>query len=150
MIKEKSIKRVIKNGLICSSCSINIPYSEMIMSKLLHALGIDFIHEKSMSWSNGRRYDFYLPSYNMIIETHGMQHYKNNSGGKRKRSLEEEQENDRYKEQLARENGIEYYLQIDCRHSDILYIENSIMESELVKIIPSINKAIAIVKEAIN
>ena len=43
-------------------------------------------------------------------------------------------ENDRAKRQVAIDNGIYYYIEIDCRKSESEYIKNSIMNSELPNI----------------
>lgn len=47
------------------------------------------------------------------------------------RSLKEEQDNDKLKEKLAKENGIEYYITIDARLSESNYIKNNIVNSNL-------------------
>jgi hypothetical protein len=91
-------------------------------------LGADFEFDVSQSWSNNKRYDFYLPDYNMIIETHGIQHYKNTGRG---RSIEEERENDRSKKEVATQNGIKYYIEIDCRNTEFEQIKNNIINSKL-------------------
>ena len=103
------------------------------MINMLTQLKIDFKREKSFDWSDKKIYDFYLPYYNMIIETHGKQHYIENkfSNSESNRTLEEEQANDRHKEDLARLNGIERYIQLDCRESDCEYIKSSIYNSIL-------------------
>ena len=69
-----------------------------------------------------------MPDYNCIIETHGSQHYKQSTRG---RSLEEEQENDKYKKDLALDNNIECYITLDCSKSELEYIKNSLLNSEL-------------------
>lgn len=53
------------------------------------------------------RFDFYLPDYNVIIETHGEQHYKDCSEifGL---TLEKQQERDLYKKNFCASNGIKY------------------------------------------
>ena len=47
------------------------------------------------------------------------------------RTLEEEQENDQFKESLAIENGIKNYLPIDCRNSEMEFIKSNILKSQL-------------------
>ena len=49
------------------------------MFNLLKFCDIDFIQEKSFDWDvekYKRRYDFYIPSLNTIIELNGKQHYE--------------------------------------------------------------------------
>ena len=76
---------------------------------------------------------------NLIIETHGIQHYEqsfmNYSIDKKNiRTIEDEQQNDNYKMELALSNGIEHYIQLDCKLSEYDYIKNSIINSKLSKL----------------
>lgn len=120
------------SGLSCKKCGNTISISQKIMYNLLDSLNKDFVSEKTFEWSNGKRYDFYLKDYNCIIETNGSQHYENHNFGYK--TLQEEQENDKYKERLAKENGIKYYIVLDCRKSELEWIKNSILNSELNKL----------------
>lgn len=138
-IKDISILNATRRGLTCSICSENISIPEKIMSNILQSSSISFKHNHTFEWSNNRRYDFYLPEYNMIIETHGIQHYEKSFITINGRTLEEEQENDRYKRKLAFDNGISYYFEIDCRRSEMEYIKNNILNSEISRVIPNIN-----------
>jgi hypothetical protein len=95
---------------------------------LLSQLGVKFENQKTFSWATSKKYDFYIQSLNCIIETHGLQHYKNQ---KRGRSLEKEQKNDLEKINLALDNKIMKYIVLDCRFSDFEFIKNSILKSEL-------------------
>lgn len=130
--KEVSISNMYRDGHFkCPICGDGIKYPEKFMYTLLKQLNIEFIYQPSsatFNWCRNRRYDFYIPKYSMIIETHGIQHYEESQRG---RSLKEEQENDRLKEQLAKDNGIEHYIVIDCRYSELEWIKNSILNSEL-------------------
>lgn len=80
-------------------------------------------------WVGNYRYDFYLPDYNCIVETHGEQHYLDNN------LFDYSPDVDKHKKQLALNNNIKYYIEIDRRKSTIEYISNSIIDSELAKII---------------
>lgn len=115
--KAMQISKLTSRGFSCDSCSDGIGYPEKVMSVVLSKIGIGFV--KQLSFDNGKhKYDFFLQDYNAILETHGEQHYEHSRRG---RSLEEEQENDRYKRELAINNGIlsENYHEIDCRHSTL-------------------------------
>src|SRR5690606_18443397 len=98
----------------------------------LNQCGIEFETQKSFLWLKNRSYDFYIPSLNMIIETHGGQHYITQNfwsfGG---RTLEEEQRNDTIKENTAKINGVKNYVVIDCRRSESKFIKKSIENSPL-------------------
>ena len=145
IIRNKRIPDVKRNGLGCPHCSDGIKYPEKFMYNVLKELKIDFVRELSsndVEWiDDKKRYDFYIPSLNCIIETHGEQHYSdvrnfNVIGG---RTLEEERTNDQYKYELAMKNGIDKYVVIDCRYSDLTYIKKSILDSELIKLLNLIN-----------
>ena len=135
----------IQHRIMCNRCSDNVSYSNKFMYELLSQLKIDFEIEKEFTWSvisnndnkrlNGKKiYDIYIPSSNMIIENHGEQHYFNTFKCS-KRTLEEEQENDRLKEELALINGIEHYIQLNCMKSEYKWIKKSIFNSELHKLL---------------
>ena len=49
-------------------------------------------------------------------------------------TLEEQQEIDRIKQELALNNGITYYVQLDCRYSDKDWIKKSIENSILAEL----------------
>lgn len=140
VIRDKSINHISGSGLSCPNCSDGISYPEKVMYHILKQLNINFKYDTTMEWSNRKRYDFYLSDYNTIIEMHGKQHYENNSfeslGG---RSLEEEQENDKYKRNMAFKNDILHYEEIDARESDFDYIKLSILNSNLSRIIEMTN-----------
>ena len=149
-----------QNGrLSCKKCGIGTSYPNRFMFNLLTYLRIDFIPEKTFSWSNGKIYDFYLPKFNIIIEMHGGQHYVHTGF---QRTLELEQENDLYKEKLAKENGISKYIVVECMKSLPEYIYQNICNSELRNIIKidnidinpiheqSIKKFIFVVIDALN
>ena len=135
----KSINNVIIGKSIGCTCGDGISYPEKFMVDVLKQLDISFQNQLSKTtfeWCDKYKYDFYIPEYNMIIETHGGQHYKEQSIYSRfKRTLQEEQENDRIKKELALKNGIEHYIILDCRYSELDYIKNSILNSELADIL---------------
>ena len=136
-IKNKKISDVYYQGVSCPRCSDGIKFPEKFVHNLLRKFNIDFKFDEAQSWAQGRRYDFYFEheEKTCIIETHGEQHYKEGFKRVGGRSLQEEQENDRYKEKLAKENGIDKYIVIDCRCSTIQWIKSSILNSELIEII---------------
>ena len=132
--KDISISNIYNYKSICCTCGDGVKYPEKFMTSVLEQLNIEYIFQltkTTLGWCENFKYDFYIPSLNTIIETHGIQHYKWSGRG---RSLKEEQENDRYKEELAKQNGIDGYIVIDCRKSNKEHIKNSIVNSELNKI----------------
>ncbi|MFV8830545.1 hypothetical protein [Alkalihalobacterium sp. APHAB7] len=128
---RKQIGYVTKFGLTCELCDDGFSIPEKFTVNVLEQLGIEFETQKIFEWSGNKRYDFYIPDKNMIIETHGRQHYSITFEYLGGRSLEEEQENDRLKFNNAMKNGIENYILIDCQQSEFKYLKNSFLNSKL-------------------
>ena len=132
-----SPNKVTTRKCLCNVCNSDTSYPEKIISNLLNQCCVNFEKEKIFDWSEGKRYDFYIPSYNCIIETNGKQHYTSGDfsylGGK---TFIEEQYNDYYKKFIATEYGkISNYIILDCRKSDISWIKHSIIENGLFDIL---------------
>lgn len=130
--KEGDIK---KYGLTCAICSNSDSYPNRLILSLLKYCKIDYCKEKTFNWSGKKRYDFYIPSLNTIIEVHGNQHYAEAFGSIGGRTLDEEISNDKYKRDLALKNGVEHYIELDCRKSNIEWIKKSVLDSELSKLL---------------
>lgn len=121
------------NRLPCIFCSDKTSYPERILYAVMEQITDNFERHKSFEWSNKREYDGFDNKKHIYVEIHGEQHYGktfNTCGG---RTLEEEQENDKYKEFLAKTNDekILDYIIIDARYSDFDYISNNIKNSKL-------------------
>lgn len=128
-IKELKLDNLTRRGFSCPICSDGYSYPEKFVGGLLRQLNAEF--KKEYTLDNGKtRYDFYLPHYSCIVEVHGIQHYINNTRTNA-RSLEEEQANDRYKYELAIQNGIERYIVIDARESSLEWMKENILQSQL-------------------
>ena len=121
-------QHIIPDGHDCPICGDYITFPEKILISLLQYLHIEFEPQKKFKWSNKKRYDFYIPSLNCIIETNGIQHYTNCF-------TQDDESNDKYKQQLAKENGVTNYINIDIRYSKLEYAKNSIINSELPKLL---------------
>ena len=140
-VKHKSISNVNQYKLVCHQCSDNIKYPNKFISILLSYLGIEYFTEQTFDWSKNleddisktKFYDFYLPTYNIILEAHGEQHYKQ-SNINRKGSLAIEQENDRRKRELAKSNGYLYF-EIDCSVSNPDFILSNLIKSGFFNVV---------------
>lgn len=130
---KKSISQVTHQGLSCI-CGDGVSYSEKFITEMFNQINIIYKRQEDFKWSNNKKYDFYVPSLNCIVEAHGGQHYKEGFITLGGRTLEEEQWNDKLKKQLAKDNGIKHYIVIDCRKSDLEWIKNSVLNSNLNKI----------------
>lgn len=124
--KKTAVYNLTSIGFCCPVCSDGVSYPEKFVSNLLNQFGINYVRQ--FSFGGRIRYDFYVEDIGLIIETHGKQHYEECTRG---RSLEEEQENDKYKKEIALKNGIDTYIELDCRFSECKWIKDSIMNSEL-------------------
>ena len=135
IIENRLISQICNDGLSCPKCSDGFSYPEKIMYNVFDQIINNFKYHQSFNWLKNKIYDFYLIDLNTIIEVHGLQHYEENGfkyhGG---RTLQEEQENDRLKENLAKQNNITNYIIIDARYSELEYIKNSIMNSKLAEL----------------
>lgn len=118
-------------GAKCPVCSDGISYPTKFVVSFLNQLKVEYQREFKIEGINDKRYDFYLPKYNCIIEVHGIQHYNGSFERIGGRTLQEEQENDRIKRELALEKEIKYYIELDCRESNKDWILDSIKNSEL-------------------
>lgn len=127
-----TISKLCSRGFNCKRCGDNISFPNKFISNVLNQANINFETEKIFDWSNNRKYDFYIPSLNTVIEAHGIQHYEESLRG---RKLEQEIVNDAFKKDNAYNNGILNYIEIDCRKSEFTWIKDSILESKLVELI---------------
>lgn len=128
-IKEMLVNNFTKRGFVCPCCSDGFPTSEKFVANVLYDLGVEF--KKEFRLDDNRRYDFYIPSLNMIIETHGIQHYTGSFKHFNGLDLEYEQNNDREKREKAIANGIEHYIELDCSKSYFSFLKESIHNSPL-------------------
>ena len=118
----------IHKKVICP-CQDGFSYPEKFIYNLFVQLKIDFIYQLSKStfgWCDKYKYDFFLPSENLIVEVHGRQHYD----GIMFCDPKEVQTNDEYKYKLAIQNGCKYCV-IDARFSTPEFILKSIKQSIL-------------------
>jgi len=130
---NKQLVTVVRQGLCCPICNDGISFGEKVMLNLLSDNGVNFKYDSTTNYSQGRRYDFILDEISTIIEINGEQHYKRTFETLSHRTLDEEQENDRLKEQLARENGIEHYYNIEVSDRNIDVLSNRIRELGLLE-----------------
>ena len=121
---------LVSNRYHCPRCSEGFSYPEKYMIEVLNEIGVKFIFHasnKDLWWNKNYIYDFYIPDKSIIIETQGLQHYKSNSWG----NVDNVKVNDIKKKELAINNSIKYYIELDCRYSDPNYIQSSIENSIL-------------------
>lgn len=129
LVKNMSVNTLSNKGFSCNFCSDKISIPEKFCVNILTELKTIFKPQYIPNWANGKRYDFYIPNLNVIIETHGRGHYDKSFSAMGGKSLEQEQLNDKLKYELAMQNGInpDNYIVIDCRHSEIEWLKNNHM-----------------------
>ena len=135
--KSMDIHILARSGFGCTKCSDGFSYPEKFILNVLEQIGVSFrpqLSKTMFSWCKNYLYDFYLDNTNCIIETHGSQHYEDVRGGNWG-TLSEIHDNDNHKEQVARKNGINNYIILDCRYSNIDFIKNGILKSVLPKLL---------------
>ncbi len=137
IIKSKKINQINEHGLSCPVCSDGISYPEKFMYNLLKQLNIYFEYQKRFDWQKKLetmkqcRYDFYIPSKQIIIEMDGGLGHGNcdtkNLTSKESRNI------DNKKDRLAKKHNVEV-IRVDCNYKNsnrFNYILNSILSSEL-------------------
>ena len=132
--KQVCIYELYKHGIRCPQCSDGISYPEKFMICVLTQLEIKFKYQLTKNifkWCDKYKYDFYFEYNNKkyIIETHGKQHYAKNCFYND--TPKKQQEIDKIKKEIALKNGIDKYIEIDCSKSNLEYIKNNILKSEL-------------------
>lgn len=149
-VQFKQISNMYERGFSCDKCSRGKSYPEQFMYNVLDQIKqkhhIEIYSSHTFDWSkyvvanndtlSGKKiYDFYVVfNKDIIIETHGSQHYE--ECWFTERTLAEEQENDKIKMCEAMRHGFckDTYVVIDCRQSNKKYIQRSIMNSVLPKL----------------
>lgn len=135
---KKKICAVIQNGMNCDRYSSSYSRNERLVSAILTKTGEYYKPQKYFKdcvMESQLPFDFYLPQYNMIIETHGEQHYKDiNYFG----NYSDVVKSDQIKKQYCVDNNIKY-CEINCssrKAKDIIeqlktYIDINLSDKEL-------------------
>ena len=129
--KEMVVAKFSNKGISCNICRYGISYPEKFFIFYLEEKNIRYEYQKTFQDFKSRRFDFYLPELNIIVETHGVQHYiKTNEFMSYKRTVKSDKE----KREYCKSNNIKL-IEINCSMSDFNFIRNNINNSEL----PNIN-----------
>ncbi|OSA92843.1 UNVERIFIED_ORG: hypothetical protein B2H93_13540 [Clostridium botulinum] len=141
-IKDKKIKirDIYTNKSIGCICGDGQSFPNKIMFNILEQLGKDFIPEYNPEWIKPKRYDFYIPSLNLIIEMDGQFHKNDNQINGQ--TSEESNELDNYKDKLAKEHNIEV-IRINCDYPNMEtrfeYIKKNILNNKKLNNIFNLN-----------
>ena len=112
-----------KQGTGCPVC--NSSKGEKEITHILIDLGLEFVHQRKFKELGRKRFDFYIPSINTIIEYNGIQHYESKDYFGGEKSFKSLVRNDKMKKQYCLDNGINYEIirydeDIKCRILEIL------------------------------
>ncbi|MBU3161349.1 hypothetical protein KPL37_16700 [Clostridium frigoris] len=145
-IKRMRARTINESGFACPICGDGKSWPSKFVMSVLAQLNLKYTLEYYPIWIQSIKkfvvyYDFYIPKFNCIIEVNGPQHTikdfckRLSTKSSRRRTLEEEIANDALKKELATNNGIENYIVIDAQRSELDWIKNSILNSELPDLI---------------
>lgn len=121
---------LVRRGYSCALCDSNISYPERMMASYFKVKNIKY-ETQVMFDDSQRKIDFYVPSLDIYIETHGEQHYNENSSW-----YEPSLISDKIKRKWAKDNN-KTLIELDCRKSEFEFIEKSISEN---KYLPNISE----------
>ena len=128
---NKRILDVTQYGMSCDLCSSAFSKNERLVSIILTKINENYITQKEFSDCRIKQplpFDFYLPQYNMVIETHGAQHYEE---VKFYKTNEHTLKSDRIKKKYCKDNNIQY-CEINCSSGKNIDTINQL--KEIVKI----------------
>lgn len=128
IVKDKFIYDVVWQGLSCPMCSDGVSYPNKFMLSVLRQIQVECVPEYKFNGSK-YKYDFYIPLTKTIIEMHGGQHYEDCNNFYK--TFQEIHKNDIEKYNFAINNGIENYIVVDSKKSNIDYISQNILSSPM-------------------
>lgn len=130
--KHNKISDIYYYKSIGCTCGDGFSYPEKFMYSILKQLNVEFETQYSPDYLGRRLSDFYLPYYNLVIETDGsLGHEGGTTHSKSSKTLEEYISIDKWKDEQHKLHGIET-IRIDCFESDVEYIKGSILNSKLI------------------
>lgn len=122
----------------CACGDVGFSYPEKLMYNILNQFNIEYVMQYSPEWIKPKRYDFYIPSKNIIIEMDGGLGHGVSVHNKSTNTIEQTVNVDKYKDEMAIKNGLKV-IRIDSIKSNIDYIKNNILNSELTCILDFTN-----------
>lgn len=131
-IFDRKVSALTVRGIGCKVCGDGISYPEKFMRSVLKQSNNDFIQQMKVNINDSYRYyDFVLESKKIIIEMDGDFHYSDKVYGM---TIDEIKEIDSLKDKWAIDNGYKM-IRIDSRESNIEYLKDKVVKSELSNII---------------
>lgn len=117
---------------IACSCGTGFKYPEKFMYSILKQLDVEFETQYSPDYLNRKLSDFHIPFSKLIIETDGKLGHKGGiAHSMSDKKIEECIEIDIWKDEQHNLHGL-HTIRINCFKSNMEYIKNNILNSELV------------------
>ncbi|WBF81951.1 hypothetical protein [Staphylococcus virus vB_SurM-PSU6] len=128
--KEKLMtpNKLSTRGYFCELCDKGTSYPENFFKSYLKVKGIKYEYQKVFKDLPNRRFDFYLPESNTVIETHGIQHYKESGNW----DFKETQKSDQIKKEYCQEHNINLVI-IDSSKSNFQFMKNTINKTKVLE-----------------
>lgn len=98
-----------KRGFACPVCHYKKSKGELEIAKYLIANDIEYQKEFSFPSLSGRRFDFFIPSFNIAIEYDGIQHFQESKFFGGEKEFKKLKDRDFEKNKFCLENGIYLY-----------------------------------------
>ena len=124
--KEIQITDLVKYGFSCPFCTKGISFPERYMASLLNINGITYEFQKTFPNLKRRRFDFYLPNQNCVIEMNGAQHYQENNFLDYQSTIK----SDEVKKKYCEKHDINY-IPINCSRRTSEFISEELKNSQL-------------------
>lgn len=116
--KEVRVTDLLKDNYSCQCSKQYSSFGERLTQSYLDIVGMDYIREYSFKDLGRKRFDFYLPDYNTVLEVHGIQHYQEVAGYMNHKKTKQ---SDSIKKNYCKENSI-HYIEVDARKSTFKHI----------------------------
>lgn len=124
--KEIRVVDLVDYGFTCPFCTKGISFPERYMASLLNINGITYEFQKTFPNLKRRRFDFYLPNQNCVIEMNGAQHYQENNFLDYQSTIK----SDEVKKKYCEKHDINY-IPINCSRSTFEFISEELKNSQL-------------------
>ena len=122
MVKKIRVVDLTKDTYSCPCTKSYSSFGERVTQAYLDILNVPYVREYKFKDLGLKRFDFYLPNHNTVVEVHGIQHYQEVTGYMCHKTTKQ---SDIEKRQFCKDNGIQY-VEIDARKSTFKHIIGSL------------------------
>ncbi|QYC50912.1 hypothetical protein [Mammaliicoccus phage vB_MscM-PMS3] len=121
-VKHIRVVDLAMDTYLCSCSKQKSSFGERVTQAYLDVLGVEYKKEYKFKDLGLKRFDFYLPKSNTVLEVHGIQHYQEVRGYM---SHKVTKQSDVEKRQYCKDHGITY-VEIDARKSTFKHVIGSL------------------------